>query len=117
MMRFRGSLMTSLLNRLARVTSTLTLVAMLGACGGGGDVQSTSSNPSQPANRCSTYYVSLSGQSTRPNASAFPECTFLNTSAETYLAAAINACVEGNLLAADDYYSRYRQVVKTPCPS
>jgi sugar (pentulose or hexulose) kinase len=108
--------MTFLLNRLARVTSLLTLAAMLGACGGG-DVSSSSANSAQPANRCSSHYVRLPGQSTRPNASAFPECTFLNTSAETYLAAAINACVEGNILAADDHYSRYRQVVKTPCPS
>ena len=34
----------------------------------------------------------------------------------TYLAAAINACVEGNVIAADNYYGRYRQVVATVCP-
>jgi hypothetical protein len=53
---------------------------------------------------------------TRFNASAFPECTYLSTNAETYLAAAINACVEGNVIAADNYYGRYRQVVATVCP-
>jgi hypothetical protein len=114
MMAFRGSLMTFLLNRLARVTSSLTLVVMLGACGGG-DVPASSTTSSLLPDRCSTY-VNLPGQLTRSNASAFPECTYLSTNAETYLAAAINACVEGNVIAADNYYGRYRQVVATVCP-
>jgi hypothetical protein len=114
MMTFRGSLMTFLLNRLARVTSSLTFVAMLGACGGG-DAPSSSSNASLPPDKCSVY-VNLPGQSTRFNASAFPECTSLRTNADTYLAAAINACVEGNIIAADNYYGRYRQLVATTCP-
>ena len=107
--------MTFLLNRLARVTSSLTLAAMVGACGGGGDVPSSSTNSPLPPDRCSAY-VNLPGQLTRSNASAFPECTYLITNANTYLTAAINACVEGNIIAADSYYGRYRQVVATVCP-
>jgi hypothetical protein len=106
--------MTLLQNRLARVTSLLTLAAMLGACGGG-DVSSSSANSSQPSDRCSTY-VNLPGLLTRPNASAFPECSSLSTTADTYLTAAINACAQGNIIAADNYYGRYRQVVATACP-
>lgn len=106
--------MTFLFNRLARVTSSLTLVVVLGACGGG-DVPASSTNSSLPPDRCSAY-VNLPGQLTRFNASAFPECTYLITNANTYLTAAINACVEGNIIAADSYYGRYRQVVATVCP-
>jgi hypothetical protein len=113
MMPFRGSLMTYLLNRLARVTSSLILVVMFGACGGG-DVPASSPNSSLPPDKCSAY-VNLPGQLTRFNASAFPECTSLRTNADTYLAAAINACVEGNIIAADSYYGRYRQLVATTC--
>jgi hypothetical protein len=107
--------MTFLLNRLAHVTSSLTLVVVLGACGGGGDVPSSSTNSPPPPDRCSGY-VNLPGQLTRFNASAFPECSSLSTNANSYLTAAINACNEGNLIAADNYYSRYRQVVATVCP-
>jgi hypothetical protein len=114
MMPLRGSLLTYLLNRFARVTSSLILVVMLGACGGG-DVPANPTTSSLPPERCSAY-VSLPGQLTRFNASAFPECTYLSTNAETYLGAAINACVEGNVIAADNYYGRYRQVVATVCP-
>jgi len=105
--------MNCLLNRLARVTSSLIFVVMLGACGGG-DVPASSTTSSLPPDKCSGY-VNLPGQLPRFNASAFPECTSLKTNADTYLAAAINACVEGNIIAADNYYGRYRQLVATTC--
>ena len=121
MMPFRGLLMTFLLNRLARVTSSLTLVAMLGACGGG-DFPSSSPNSSLPSDKCSAY-VNLINSSTRASASVYPQCSYLITNADTYLASAINACVEGNISAANNYYVRYRQAVdyamlvaSTVCP-
>jgi hypothetical protein len=104
---------TFLLNQLARVTSSLTLVVMLGACGGG-DVPLSSPTSVLAPDKCSAY-VNLPGQLTRFNASAFPECTSLRTNADTYLAAAINACVEGDIIAADNYYGRYRQLIATVC--
>jgi hypothetical protein len=121
MMPFRRSLMTFLLNRLARLTSSLTLVVVLGACGGG-DVPSSSPNSSLPFDKCSAY-VNLINSSTRASASVYPQCSYLITNADTYLASAINACVEGNISAANNYYVRYRQAVdyamsvaSTVCP-
>jgi hypothetical protein len=114
--------MTFLLNRLACATSSLTLVVVLGACGGGGDVPSSSPNSSLTFDKCSAY-VNLINSSTRASASVYPQCSYLITNADTYLASAINACVEGNISAANNYYVRYRQAVdyamsvaSTVCP-
>jgi hypothetical protein len=109
-------------NKLIRRAVPLTVVGMLGACGGA-DGQSSYLNSSLPSDKCSAY-VNVISPGTRFNASAFPQCSALITNADTYLAAAINACAEGNLSAANNYYSLYRKlvesaisVVSTLCPA
>ncbi len=93
------------------MAAPLTVVGMLGACDGA-DGQSSYPNSSLSSDKCSADVNAIS-PGTRFNASAFPQCSSLITNADTYLAAAINACAEGNITAANNYYSRYRKIVES----
>lgn len=89
-------------------------VAVLAACGGGGDGASqvndftgSSGSGSNSSSACNASYTDQVASKTRSNASKDPQCSSYVAYADSYLSTARASCVAGNRSAADQYYENH----------